>query len=147
MDVNCGTYATFATTADGHVYAFGLNNYGQLALPSACWGWGWGWAGAGLHDSRSSLRVARVTAVLPAAPLLTAACVLRPRCPARPAGQAPVYAPKLVKALEGKGAVLVRSGQHHTLVLTHAGGRGGRWAGGCQDCGQCVASVAVRGVG
>lgn len=33
MDVNCGTYATFATTADGHVFAFGLNNYGQLALP------------------------------------------------------------------------------------------------------------------
>jgi hypothetical protein len=35
VEVNCGTYATFATTADGHVYAFGLNNYGQLALPGA----------------------------------------------------------------------------------------------------------------
>lgn len=33
VDVNCGTYATFATTADGHIFAFGLNNYGQLALP------------------------------------------------------------------------------------------------------------------
>ena len=33
MDVNCGTYATFATAADGSVYAWGLNNYGQLALP------------------------------------------------------------------------------------------------------------------
>ena len=33
VDVNCGTYATFATAADGHIYAFGLNNYGQLALP------------------------------------------------------------------------------------------------------------------
>lgn len=35
VDVNCGTYATFATTADGHVFTFGLNNYGQLALPGA----------------------------------------------------------------------------------------------------------------
>ncbi|PSC70525.1 fructose bisphosphate aldolase [Micractinium conductrix] len=69
VDVNCGTYATFATTADGHQFAFGLNNYGQLALP----------------------------------------------------GRVPIYAPTLVKALEGKGAKLVRSGQHHTLVLTEAG--------------------------
>jgi alpha-tubulin suppressor-like RCC1 family protein len=37
VDVNCGTYATFATTADGHFHAFGLNNYGQLALPGADW--------------------------------------------------------------------------------------------------------------
>jgi len=36
-------------------------------------------------------------------------------------GLAPVYAPTRVKALEGKDASLVRSGQHHTLVLTHAG--------------------------
>ena len=28
-----GTYSTFARTADGHVYAWGLNNYGQLGLP------------------------------------------------------------------------------------------------------------------
>lgn len=68
-DVNCGTYATFALTADGHVFAFGLNNYGQLALPS----------------------------------------------------QAPVFAPTLVKSLEGKGVAAVRSGQHHTLVLTRQG--------------------------
>ena len=33
MDVNCGTYATFAITSDDHIFAFGLNNYGQLALP------------------------------------------------------------------------------------------------------------------
>ncbi|GAB4814630.1 hypothetical protein N2152v2_001676 [Parachlorella kessleri] len=33
VDVNCGTYATFAVTSDGHIFAFGLNNYGQLALP------------------------------------------------------------------------------------------------------------------
>ena len=33
VDVNCGTYATFALTADGSVFAWGLNNYGQLALP------------------------------------------------------------------------------------------------------------------
>jgi alpha-tubulin suppressor-like RCC1 family protein len=39
VDVNCGTYATFATTADGHVFAFGLNNYGQLALPGGCAAW------------------------------------------------------------------------------------------------------------
>lgn len=35
-DVNCGTYATFALTTDGHVYTWGLNNYGQLALKSGC---------------------------------------------------------------------------------------------------------------
>lgn len=28
-----GTYSTFARTADGQVYAWGLNNYGQLGLP------------------------------------------------------------------------------------------------------------------
>ena len=33
VDVNCGTYATFAITSDDHIFAFGLNNYGQLALP------------------------------------------------------------------------------------------------------------------
>lgn len=69
VDVNCGTYATFATTADGHIFTFGLNNYGQLALP----------------------------------------------------GQVPVYAPARVKALEGHSVVAVRSGQHHTLVITGEG--------------------------
>ncbi|KAI3438963.1 hypothetical protein D9Q98_001377 [Chlorella vulgaris] len=68
-DVNCGTYGTFATTSSGQILAFGLNNYGQLALP----------------------------------------------------GQVPVYAPTPVKALEGKGVTLVRSGQHHTLVLAEGG--------------------------
>ena len=33
VDVNCGTYGTFAVAADGAIYACGLNNYGQLALP------------------------------------------------------------------------------------------------------------------
>ncbi|KAK9820428.1 hypothetical protein WJX72_010230 [[Myrmecia] bisecta] len=33
VDFSCGTYGTFALTADGHVFAWGLNNYGQLALP------------------------------------------------------------------------------------------------------------------
>ena len=37
VDVNCGTYATFATTLDGQFQAFGLNNYGQLALPGGQW--------------------------------------------------------------------------------------------------------------
>lgn len=37
------------------------------------------------------------------------------------AGQVPVYAPTRVKELEGKDAALVRSGQHHTLVLTKQG--------------------------
>ncbi len=37
VEVNCGTYATFATTSDGHILAFGLNNYGQLALPGGAW--------------------------------------------------------------------------------------------------------------
>lgn len=32
-DVAAGTYSTFARTADGQVYAWGLNNYGQLGLP------------------------------------------------------------------------------------------------------------------
>ncbi len=36
-------------------------------------------------------------------------------------GLAPVYAPTLVKALEGKDVARIRSGQHHTLALTHAG--------------------------
>lgn len=35
-DVNCGTYGTFATTSSGQILAFGLNNYGQLALPGEC---------------------------------------------------------------------------------------------------------------
>ena len=47
VDVNCGTYATFATTADGHIYAFGLNNYGQLALPG-------GWRRPGMCNNRSA---------------------------------------------------------------------------------------------
>lgn len=49
--------------------------------------------------------------------------LLTTRAPAAlvPAGQAPVYAPTLVKALEGQEPALVRSGQHHTLVLTRAG--------------------------
>lgn len=32
-----------------------------------------------------------------------------------------MYAPTPVKALEGKGVTLVRSGQHHTLVLAEGG--------------------------
>lgn len=49
VDVNCGTYATWATTADGHVLAWGLNNYGQLALPGGWAGLGWPspWPGLG----------------------------------------------------------------------------------------------------
>ena len=35
--------------------------------------------------------------------------------------QALIFAPLLVKALEGKGVRLVRPGQHHTLFLTEAG--------------------------
>lgn len=31
--MSCGTYTTFATTADGSIHAWGLNNYGQLGLP------------------------------------------------------------------------------------------------------------------
>lgn len=31
-DVACGIYATFALAEGGHVFAWGLNNYGQLAL-------------------------------------------------------------------------------------------------------------------
>ncbi len=32
-DFACGTYSSFALAAGGHVFAWGLNNYGQLALP------------------------------------------------------------------------------------------------------------------
>ena len=32
-DVVCGTYSTFALAEGGAVYGWGLNNYGQLALP------------------------------------------------------------------------------------------------------------------
>ncbi len=30
-----GTYTSFARTTDGHVFVWGLNNYGQLGLPLA----------------------------------------------------------------------------------------------------------------
>lgn len=33
VDVACGTYSSFALAQGGHVFAWGLNNYGQLALP------------------------------------------------------------------------------------------------------------------
>ena len=37
VDFGCGTYSTFALAHSGHVFAWGLNNYGQLALPGqAC---------------------------------------------------------------------------------------------------------------
>jgi regulator of chromosome condensation len=32
-DFACGTYTSFAIAEGGHVFAWGLNNYGQLALP------------------------------------------------------------------------------------------------------------------
>ena len=30
--MSAGTYSSFATTTDGHVFVWGLNNYGQLGL-------------------------------------------------------------------------------------------------------------------
>jgi regulator of chromosome condensation len=33
VDVAAGTYSSFALASNGHVLAWGLNNYGQLALP------------------------------------------------------------------------------------------------------------------
>jgi regulator of chromosome condensation len=70
VDVNCGTYGTFAISSDGSVHAFGLNNYGQLAL----------------------------------------------------SGSEPVYkSPTEVKALRGHNVQAVKSGQHHTLVITKEG--------------------------
>ena len=69
VDVNCGTYATFALLSDGSVHAWGLNNYGQLALP----------------------------------------------------GLAPIYKPTEVVALREHDVHAVRSGQHHTLVITESG--------------------------
>lgn len=47
------------------------------------------------------------------------------------AGLAPIYAPTLVKALEGKGVASVRSGQHHTLAITGEGEPGGDNSDGC----------------
>lgn len=35
VDVAAGTYSSFAVSADGRVEAWGLNNYGQLALPAS----------------------------------------------------------------------------------------------------------------
>jgi regulator of chromosome condensation len=70
VDVNCGTYGTFALTSDGAVHAWGLNNYGQLAIPP---------------------------------------------------GMEPVYKPTEVKALRGHAVSAVKSGQHHTLVITKEG--------------------------
>jgi hypothetical protein len=49
-------------------------------------------------------------------------------CVSLAAGQVPIYAPTLVKAFESKDIALVRSGQHHTLALTHAG-TGHVWQG------------------
>ena len=69
VDVNCGTYATFAIQGDGGIQAFGLNNYGQLAFP----------------------------------------------------GLEPVFKPMVVKALKDHDVHAVRSGQHHTLVVTKEG--------------------------
>lgn len=85
VDVNAGTYSTFALAEDGTVWAWGLNNYGQLGLK----------------------------------------------------GEAPVFAPTIVSQLSnlesgesanGKVKVKVkvkvkaiRSGQHHTLVVTTDG--------------------------
>jgi len=33
VDVACGHWATYAVDEAGHVWAWGLNNYGQLAMP------------------------------------------------------------------------------------------------------------------
>ncbi len=35
VDVAAGTYSSFALTGDGRVEAWGLNNYGQLGLPTS----------------------------------------------------------------------------------------------------------------
>ena len=49
-----------------------------------------------------------------------------------------MYAPTLVKALQGKDVALIRSGQHHTLALTHAGElRSGAGLGGAVLHGVC----------
>ena len=135
VDVNCGTYATFATTADGHVFTFGLNNYGQLALPGAR-----GQGTVAPATARECMHVAQ-RLLAPLQPLsrpertrLSRFLLLPEPCPslfllnrASPfplsplPGLALVYAPTLVKALQGKDVALIRSGQHHTLALTHAG--------------------------
>ncbi len=33
VDVACGHWATYAVDEGGHVWAWGLNNYGQLGMP------------------------------------------------------------------------------------------------------------------
>lgn len=33
VDVACGSYASYAVDEAGHVWAWGLNQYGQLGLP------------------------------------------------------------------------------------------------------------------
>ena len=101
VDVNCGTYATFALTATNEVYTWGLNNYGQLALE----------------------------------------------------GLEPVYKPTEVVALRGVEVEAVKSGQHHTLVLTKQGkllsfGRPtyGRLGQKSADVGADAACPDVKGV-
>jgi regulator of chromosome condensation len=85
VDVNAGTYSTFALAEDGTVWAWGLNNYGQLGLK----------------------------------------------------GEAPVFSPTIVSQLsnlvakpgsdgtrngtESMKVKAIRSGQHHTLVVTTDG--------------------------
>ena len=34
VDVACGIFDSFARTVDGHIFAWGLNNYGQLGFKS-----------------------------------------------------------------------------------------------------------------
>ena len=33
VDIACGSYATYAVDEEGNVWAWGLNNYGQLGMP------------------------------------------------------------------------------------------------------------------
>lgn len=33
VDIACGSYATYAVDEEGHVWGWGLNNYGQLGMP------------------------------------------------------------------------------------------------------------------
>ena len=33
VDIACGHWATYAVDEGGHVWAWGLNNYGQLGMP------------------------------------------------------------------------------------------------------------------
>lgn len=113
-----GSYHSFALAADGAVYAFGLNNMGQLGL--------------GAVDKEALLEPRRVHGAprcrrLLRLPMLAARSGRRhggPRLRPIPS-LLPVLLPsapsRLPPGLDGKGVCMLSGGEHHSVALTGAG--------------------------